>query len=477
MSEQQLWDQIKKSLQKNSCEKLLSSVLDAVNLESRTLKGQTHFTIQVPSLFHQEFLKKHLSFIQEQIKNQKIPLQTINIQKKPGKWSVPKKISTSCSPPSKAIFKKTTKNSPFFSKWSFSSFVQGPNNCFAFSLAKSIAEKPINNNSNPLFIYGPSGLGKTHLLHAIGNSLETENPHLKAHYLPAERFFNDCINYIRKNEMASFRQKYRDHTHVLLLDDIQILGRGESIQEEFFHTFESLKQKGCQIVLASDQKPKDIKGLKNRIKTRFEGGIIADIQAPDKDTKVAIIKSKSQHWQPRLSEEIITYIANIPTHSIRELEGFLNKIKMFCELQNKPLCLQTVQHLFSREETSPSPSSISSSAFTKALSPACSSESLKISALQKKVCSRFHIKVSDLKSPFRGQHIVYARNLAIYIARKDLRLSLKEISYHFGNRNHSTILHSLKTIEKRQQKNPKITRDIQELRLFIHKKKTLVENF
>ena len=460
MSEQQLWNQIKEALQKSLRGKLFNSVLDTVSLESHVLQGRKHFTLKVPSSFHQEILKKHLSYIQTQIKNKESSLQTINIQKKPNELFIPKKATVPSS--YKQPLQKTIKNSVFFPKWTFSSFIQGPNNCFAFSLAKSIAEKPLSNNSNPLFIYGPSGLGKTHLLHAIGNCLEREKPHLNVHYLPAERFFNDCINHIRKNEMASFRQKYRNNIHVLLLDDIQILGRGESIQEEFFHTFENLKQKGCQIVLASDQKPKDINGLKSRIKTRFEGGVTADIQAPDKDTKIAIIKSKSQHWQPHLTEDIVTYIANIPTSSIRELEGHLNKIKIFCELQNKPLCLQIVQHLFSKEI-------FSYSTYTS-VSPLSPSKDLKIKNLQKEVCSRFHIKISELKSSSRVQHIVYARNIAIYMARKDLHLSLKEIGYHFGNRNHSTILHSLKTIEQHQQKKPKITKDIQELRDFIHKK-------
>ncbi|MYE07936.1 MAG: chromosomal replication initiator protein DnaA, partial [Oligoflexia bacterium] len=351
--------------------------------------------------------------------------------------------------------KKAKKNSAFYPQWTFSSFVQGPSNSFAFSLAKSLAQSPFNNHSNPLFIYGPSGLGKTHLLHAIGNHLEKEKPHLKVLYLPAERFFNDCINHIRKNGMELFRQKYRTNIQVLLLDDIQILGRGESIQEEFFHTFESLKSAKCQMVLASDQKPKDIKGLKDRIKTRFEGGVITDIQAPDKDTKRAIIKSKAQNWHPSLPEEIISHISHIPTNSIREIEGHLNKIKMFCDLQNKPLRLETVQHLFCKEI-----SSFPTSA------PFSSSQNPGFSLVQKQVCAYFHIKASELRSSSRAKHIVYARNIAIHLARKDLNLSLKELGQLFGKRNHSTILHSLKVIEKGKRE---ITRDIKELRKLINK--------
>ena len=467
LSEQQLWNQIKDTLQKNLQEKLLKPVLDMVTLESHFLEGKKHFTLKVPSSFHQEVLQKHLFFIQTQIKKQESSFKTVDIQKQSPRLSnkIHKESSDSFKHRVIKPHKKTTKNSPFYPQWTFSSFVQGPNNSFAFSLAKSIAERPFNNNSNPLFIYGPSGHGKTHLLHAIGNKLEKTKPHLKVLYLPAERFFNDCINHIRKNEMNHFRQKYRSNIQVLLLDDIQILGKGESIQEEFFHTFESLTLARCQLVLASDQKPKDIKGLKNRIKTRFEGGVLADIQNPDKDTKKAIIKSKTLKWQPGgLSEEMISYVSHIPTNSIREIEGHLNKVKMFCDLQNKPLCLQIVKHLFSKEISS-APSSSLTTPSSPSLSPFFKSS--KFNLVQTEVCAYFHITASDLKSSSRAQHIVYARNIAIYLARKDLCLSLKELGRLFGNRNHSTILHSLKVIEKQK---PKITRDLKELRTLIHKK-------
>ena len=309
-----------------------------------------------------------------------------------------------------------------------------------------------------MFIYGPSGLGKTHLLHAIGNKLEKEAPQLKVLYLPAERFFNDCINHIRTGSMPAFRQKYRQNIHVLLLDDIQILGKGESIQEEFFHTFENLKQSGCQIVLVSDQKPKNIKGLKSRIQTRFEGGVVADIQAPDKDTKKAIIKNKSHI---SLSEDIISYITELPSTSIRELEGYLNKIKMFCELQNKTPSLSIAQQLFSEEKNLP-PEKDFSMPFLLTKNP-------KVKDILKKVCSRFGIKGSELKSPSRLQHITLARNTAIYLIRTELNLSLVEIGRLLGNRNHSTVLNSLKTVEKQQKKNQRIAKDIQELRTIIHK--------
>jgi chromosomal replication initiator protein len=469
LSEQKLWSHIKKNLQEKFQGKLLLSVLNTATLESFTSQGQKHLTIKVPSAFHQNILKSHLGNIQTQVELYGAPYKTINIKKAPFNTSSAPSVKTlySSYPPSPApTEKKIQKTSSFSSNWTFSSFVQGPNNCFAFSLAKSIALQPLKNNSNPLFIYGPSGMGKTHLLHAIGNTLEKEKPHLKVCYLPTERFFNDCINHIRKNSMSAFRQKYRKNIHVLLLDDIQILGKGESIQEEFFHTFESLKQGNCQIVLASDQKPKNIKGLKERIRTRFAGGVIADIQSPDKDTKTAIIRDKAKRRHLKLSNEIISCIANTPSCSIREIEGHLNKIKMFCELQSKPLSLSLAQELFSGEleKTSHPISSFDTTPLPKA----------SIKTLQKGVCSLFNIKTSDLKSRSRSKHLVQARNLAIYVAREDLKLSLSEIGFLFGNRNHSTVLNSLKRI-KQQQNNCDLNKNLQKLRMFINKKSPVVE--
>lgn len=457
MSEQHLWDQIKKTLQKQS--PFLRSVLNSVTLESPVIKGQKHLVFQAPSSFHQDILKKHLQEIQDQMKEGGKVYKSIRIKTDTNKQNI-KPIKPHVNPYFPRLAKKP-KLSSFSNQWTFSSFVQGPSNSFALSLAKNIAKKPIKNQVNPLFIYGASGLGKTHLLHAIGNAIEQEKPHLKTLYLPAERFLNECITHISKNDMPAFRQKYRNNTHVLLLDDIQILGRGESTQEEFFNTFEYLKQKGCQVVLASDQKPKSIKGLKERIKTRLEGGVITDIQVPDKDTKKAIIRNKARKAFLKLSEEIISYIANLPSQSVRETEGHLNKIKMYCELQSKPLSLVLIQKLLPKDALPISHKSDTSFSHIKVLAT---------KSLQKEICSRFHIKLSDLKSKARFKNLVMARNIAIYISRKELNLTLSEIGHLFGNRDHSTILNSVKNIEKQQQQNTQISNSIRELSDFIHKK-------
>ena len=395
MSEQQIWDQIKADLQKELPGKLFRSALNTAVLESMTAQGKKYFRLKVPSAFHRDILKKHFSRIQSQMQFQGKALKQIDILH-PNR-SLPLRSQT----PKPLKYKKPARpapNSAFLKKWTFSSFISGPQNCFAFSLAKNVAQNPGNSNTNPLFIYGPSGLGKTHLLHAIGNSMEQQRKKGKVLYLPAERFFNDCIQHIRNNNMPAFRQKYRQNIDVLLLDDIQILGRGESIQEEFFHTFENLQRSSRQIVLVSDQKPQDIKGLKERIKTRFEGGVVANVQMPDKDTQKAIIKSKAETGRLPLTEELICHIADIHRGSIRELEGHLNKIKMFCELQNKTPSLPLVQKLFSgqKEPVEPTPENFFSSF------PA----EREIKKIQKIVCAHFNLKTRDLKSPSRLQRLV-----------------------------------------------------------------------
>ena len=444
-----LWEQVREELKVQFPGKVLDSVLNAVRAtEAQGRKGL--ITIKVPSAFHQNFLKKRLAQIHKKTKALKVNIQ-FNIAEKTTFAPLSPPL-----PPSGAK-KKGKKSHAFHPHWTFSSFIEGPGNCFAFSLAKSIAATPFKNRANPFFIYGPSGLGKTHLLHAIGNALAKEKPHLKALYLPAERFFNDCITHIRKNEMAFFREKYRKNIQVLLLDDIPILGRGESTQEEFFHTYESLKQAECQIVLTSDQRPKNIKGLKTRIKTRFEGGVVADIQAPDKDTLRAIIKAKAEALGTVISNEMVSHLTNMSTSSVRELEGRLNKIKMFCELRKQNLSLKLFKHIFAEELCSPHKDLILEE------TPACVFSS-QIKNIQKAVCSHFHLSLMELKSPSREKPVVQARNIAIYLVKESSDMSLCDIGAFFGGRSHSTMLNSLKNIKKSIREDQQMQSTLRELK-------------
>ena len=440
-----VWSQLKTRLKSQFKGQLLDSVLNAVSLEKHQPNQKGHIILTTPTAFHQRFLKSRISQIQRQTKQPPIKVQ-FSLEKKDTALPV-------CPPesavPNLLIKKNRVKKRIFNPDWTFCSFIQGSNNVFAFSLAKSIAQKPFKNTSNPVFIYGPSGMGKTHLLHAIGNDLSKQHPQVKTLYLSAERFFNDCISHIRKNQMSVFREKYRKNIQVLLLDDIPILGRGESTQEEFFHTYESLKQVGCQIVLTSDQLPKNIKGLKTRIRTRFEGGVVADIQAPDTDTKRAIIKAKSDHKRIKISEDIVSYIANMPLSSVRELEGHLNKIKMFCELRGQNLSLDMFKKIFAEQLVDSPVLNQKNNSLSYRQGREGEAKLDQIKAIQKAVCAHFKLPVADLKSCCRQKQVVQARNMAIFLVRQNLSICFSDMGAFFGGRNHSTLLHSVKSMKKK----------------------------
>ena len=446
MPEQQLWSYIQSRLKKNtSSGQMLCTVLKSVCLDRQNINGKTVFILKTPSSFHQKLLKPLLEDIHHQIKQtspHNLSKSSVIIQTSPAPLKSLKRAPARLKPPAPGGYQA---KSSVFSGWDFNSFVEGPGNSFALAGAKNIACQP-GRSMNPLFIYGSTGLGKTHLLLAIGNFLEKRGK--KALYLPAERFFNDCIHHIQKHSMASFREKYRKNISVLLLDDIQILGKGESIQEEFFHTYESLKQNACQIVLAGDKKPKDIKGLKDRLRTRFLGGVVADIQPPNFETKIAILRQKSLQIKTAFPEDIILYLSRLPMDSVRELEGALNKIRFLCEFQKTKVSLELVQKLFPM--TSPK-------------------SSLLPEQIQQICADFFHLKLMDLKSRARSQKIIRARNLSMWLIREKSGLSLCQIGRIFGGKDHSSVLKALKKTKIKLQENQEIIADFKNLELFLQK--------
>lgn len=331
--------------------------------------------------------------------------------------------------------------------YTFSTFVVGKNNEFAHAASFSIAEKPGKENYNPLFICGPTGMGKTHLLNAVGNHIRINFPHLRILYVSAERFLNECISSIRRHEMDKFRVRYRDKCDVLLMDDIQVLGRGEAVQEEFFHTLNDFFEKDQQVIVASDRMPKDIKGLEDRIRTRLEWGLIADIQMPDIETRVAILKYKSERKNMMLPNEVVTYVARISKRSIRELEGNLNKVKMFSELQGLPIGLDLAKRVLTTHDDV---------------------ATISIDDIQKMVADHFKIRMPDLKTATRTKPLVTARQAAMYLIKKHLDKSLVDIGRAFGGRDHTTVMNALRRIEDQLNKDSEIKRDIEELEGRIH---------
>jgi chromosomal replication initiator protein len=331
--------------------------------------------------------------------------------------------------------------------YTFSSFVVGRNNEFAHAACYSVAENPASRRYNPLFICGPSGMGKTHLLNAVGTHILTKSPGIKICYVSAERFLNECISSIRRGEMHKFRQKYRDQADMLLIDDIQILGRGEAVQEEFFHTLNEYLESKRQVVVASDKMPKDIKGLEDRIRTRLEWGLVADIQMPDVETRVAILRYKAEEQKIKLSNEVVNYLAKISKRSIRELEGNLNKVRIYSDLNGDAIDLELCK---------------------KVLKSHIEQQSLSIEDIQRIVSEHYKIRVQDLKAKSRTKPIVTARQVTMFLIKKHLDKSLVEIGRAFGGKDHTTVINAIKRIESQRIKDSDLSSDIEDLEAAIH---------
>lgn len=329
----------------------------------------------------------------------------------------------------------------------FNTFVVGRNNEFAHAASFNIAENPGSDNYNPLFLMGPTGMGKTHLLNAVGNHIRQKFPNLTIMYVSAERFLNECISSIRRNEMDKFRLKYRDKCDILLMDDIQVLGRGEAVQEEFFHTLNDFFGKRQQVIVASDRMPKDIKGLEDRIRTRLEWGLIADIQMPDLETRVAILRYKAEKKSIRLPSEVSSYIAKISKRSIRELEGNLNKVKMFSDLQGLPISMEVAKKVLSTHDDT---------------------AVITIEEIQKIVADHFQINYRDLCSKSRTKPVVTARQIAMWLVKKHLDKSLVDIARAFNKKDHTTVMSALRKIDNQLNKDSEIKKYIEELEARIH---------
>ncbi|MBC7752771.1 MAG: chromosomal replication initiator protein DnaA [Moraxellaceae bacterium] len=328
----------------------------------------------------------------------------------------------------------------------FSTFVVGKNSEFAHAATYNVAQNPGIEDYNPLFIYGPSGMGKTHLLNAAANHIKENFPHYRITYISAERFLNECVAALRRHEMDKFRQKYRENTDILVVDDVQYIGRGQAVQEEFFHMINMLIEKKKQIILASDRMPKDI-GLEDRARTRLERGLIADIIMPDLETRIAILRYKAEKTQIKIPEDALQYIARISKKSIRELEGNLKKIKMFSELQGLSINLDLCKKVLAHHE---------------------STVTISIEEIQRIVSEFYKIRITDIKSSSRAKPIVVPRQIAMYLIKKFLDKSLVEIGKSFGGKDHTTVINSLNKIEGLLQKDPQFKNDIDDLITQIH---------
>jgi chromosomal replication initiator protein len=311
--------------------------------------------------------------------------------------------------------------------YTFDSFVCGAGNRFAHAAAQAVADKP-GTNYNPLFIYGGVGLGKTHLLVAIGNHVQSRNKKARISYYSSEKFMNEMINCIRYKKMDAFRSKFRK-TDVLLIDDIQFMAGKEATQEEFFHTFNSLHDTYKQIVVTSDKIPKDIPELEERLRTRFEWGLLADIQPPDVETRIAILKKKAEQNRIPLPDDVAMFLGSHAATNVRELEGMLLRLGAISSLTKVEISLTMAREALKEIIVD-------------------KSKDITIEMIQKQVCEYFHIKTSEIKSDKRLKNLVFPRQIAIFLCRELTKASYPEIGEKFGGKDHSTIIHSAKKIEK-----------------------------
>ena len=341
----------------------------------------------------------------------------------------------------------------FNPKYTFDSFVIGTSNRFAHAAALAVAEAP-GRAYNPLFIYGGVGLGKTHLLQAIGHYVQTSFPHMKVKYVSTEQFTNDFINSIGdrdKKRIEGFRRQYRTND-VLLVDDVQFLRGKEGTQEEFFHTFNTLQQAGKQVILSSDRPPKDIATLEERLRSRFEMGLISDIQPPDLETRIAILKRKVEVEQLDVPYDVLSFVADRVSSNIRELEGALVRVVAYSSLTRNSVDIELAHSVL------------------KDIFPERSSQPISVSTIQREVCRFYSMNQQELISNKRSQAIVYPRQIAMYLSRELTDLSLPRIGAEFGGRDHTTVMHANAKIHKLLNADRDVYNQIQSLTNVIKQK-------
>ena len=433
-------------------QKVLLSIKEKVNPQSfetwiRPIKpisiGDNELRIQVPNRFFQDWIQdNYISLIKTSLFEETQEHYAVTFMRSPHKKDLRSDKSQAALPIADSL---PSPKSPFSSKYTFDNFVVGPSNQFANAACLAVANLP-GQNYNPLFIYGGVGLGKTHLLHAIGNHVFQKNitPYAGSLcYLSSEDFTNELINAIRYERMDEFRNRFR-RMNILLIDDIQFIAGKERTQAEFFHIFNTLYESKKQIVVTSDQFPRDIPNFEERLSSRFEWGLIADIQTPDVETKVAILKKKAAAETIDLPNDVAFFLAKNIDSNIRILEGSLIRIGAFAALTNTQITLDMAKQVLRNivRETN---------------------DTIPVEAIQKHVASFFNIRFTDLKARKKNKSFVLPRQIAMYLSRKLTGLSLQELGEKFGGKDHTTVLHAIKKIEKKSEEDPALKETLNKL--------------
>lgn len=404
-------------------------------LVAMTIEDNTFF-LQVPSEFNLGIVKsRYRDLIKNAVKsasNRSLDIElTLNLPVKPGKEE------------------QKDDEQPLYSsilnpKYTFETFVKGSGNQLAHAASLAVAEAPAS-AYNPLFIYGGVGLGKTHLMHAVGHYITQQNQNAQVLYTSSEKFTNELINAIKDDRNEEFRSKFRN-IDVLLIDDIQFIGGKERTQQEFFHTFNALYEANKQIVISSDKPPKEIPTLEERLRSRFEWGLIADIQAPDIETRIAILRKKSQMERYNIPNDVLTYIADNIDSNIRELEGALNRIIAYSSLTGSQITLELAQECLKQ---------IISGIAVANINPG---------SIMKVVSRYYDVTPDQLTSQKRSRDIVFPRQVAMYLSRELTGLSLPRIGQAFGGRDHTTVMHACEKITEEMDRNGDLRRAISELK-------------
>lgn len=398
--------------------------------------SEDEIVLEVPNDFCELWLKSnYLSLLQDvlcQVTGNRLAIAfAINPAAIPAQPSLREKTASASPLPRPENSPQVIREFDFNPKNTFETFVVGSNNSFAHAAALAVAQNP-GRAYNPLFVYGGVGLGKTHLLHAIGQHAVRQKRGARVAYVSSEKFTNEYIEAIQSNDLARFRKKYRQ-TDLLLIDDIQFLENKERIQEEFFHTFNALHDAHRQMVLTCDRPAGELKSLEARLVSRFEWGLVTDLQPPDVETRVAIVRKKQEAMEYKLPEPILYFIAQKIRSNIRRLEGALARVSSYCSLSRTPPTIELVESLLReqlQEETR---------------------DALTIEAIQKRVADHFDIRLADMTSKRRPENIAFPRQVAMFLARNLTGSSLNTIGEAFGGRDHGTVLHACRLVKDRME--------------------------
>ncbi|HEX7728841.1 MAG TPA: chromosomal replication initiator protein DnaA [Terracidiphilus sp.] len=450
------WLQILSSLEKKVSRQSFDTWLKPTRFSH--IAGRTLY-VRVPSPEFQHIGDKYYDLIQEAIDLQSLEYDDVVFvtvsddpsvppQRKDGGFGpVPAHAPTAPQPtqgyrpPEQGRFDWSTA-AQLNSRYTFDNFVIGNGNQFARAAALAVAERP-SRAYNPLFLYGGVGMGKTHLMHAIGHEVKRRNPSSSICYVSAEKFTNEMITSLRNDRMTSFRDRFRS-VDVLLIDDIQFIAQKERTQEEFFHTFNALHESMRQIVIASDRPPKELAEIEDRLRSRFEWGLIADIQPPDLETKVAILQKKAESEQVVIPTDVALFIASNVRTNVRELEGALVRLIAWCQLNHMEMTLVATQQCLKQ--------------FID-----MQVRKITIESIQRAVAEQFGMKISDLKQKNNSRNVVVPRQIAMYLAKQMTEASLPEIGRQFGNKHHTTVMHSIAKIDEQRRNDKDLHRMLNKL--------------